>query len=722
MRRLIVMTVVLGLVSTAYADWHYPKTRTVDASDTYFGKTYKDPLRWLENLQDKEVEAWFKAQAELTDGVLAKIPARDKLAEEWLALDKLKSASYREIAVEHGRVFYKKTLSGENVGKIYRRDGWNGAETLVFDPATFRPRGAVEGSPTTVGSFVPSPDGRRVALALTSSGSEWAEVRVLDVESGKLLPDSLYPSWGTSSWTLDSKGLFYDGSPVVDTKSKDIELNRQVRLHILGTPVEKDVDLLSNASHPELGISAKEWPSGVIDQVSPKYLQGSVSTVQEEMRLYVAPATLSSSNPKPEWRELIKLSDNISNRGALLRGKHIYALTHEGAPHYKLVRTLIDKPAWKTAETVIPEADDTIDTLVGSKNFLFAVYTNGVRGRVVKYDVASGKSSELKLPISGTVEVRCPDATDDVCVVSISSWARPMTAWDYDANKDTFAKSAFNIDVTYPGFDNLVSEEVEVPSHDGTLVPLSIIHRKDLALDGKSSAIMEGYGAYGYSITPWFNVMDSVALHGVVVAYCHPRGGGEKGAAWYKAGFKTTKPNTWKDFIACGDYLVKKGYTSPAHLTGTGTSAGGILITRAITERPDLFAAAVVNVGVANAMRAEFSPNGPVNTPEFGTVANEAEAAALFEMDGVQHVVAGTKYPAVLGVAGWNDPRVAPWEPGKFVAAVQAANKSAQLALLKVNYDNGHFTEEKLVTYKDFAGQYAFLLWQAGNKEFQPTP
>jgi prolyl oligopeptidase len=266
-----------------------------------------------------------------------------------------------------------------------------------------------------------------------------------------------------------------------------------------------------------------------------------------------------------------------------------------------------------------------------------------------------------------------------------------------------------------------VTEEVELKGYDGTMIPLSIVHRKGMPMDGSSSCILDGYGAYGISNTPWFTEQSSVARHGVVLAFAHVRGGSEKGESWYLAGKKATKPNTWKDFISSAEYLIEKGYTSKEHLAGTGTSAGGILIGRSITERPDLFAAAVCNVGAANAMRQEFSPNGPVNTPEFGTVAIQEEAAALYEMDALQHVQAGTKYPAVLGVGGWNDPRVAPWEPGKFIAALQASNASNRPELLKVNYDNGHFTEEKSVTFKNFAGQYAFMLWQTGHKEFQPV-
>lgn len=197
------------------------------------------------------------------------------------------------------------------------------------------------------------------------------------------------------------------------------------------------------------------------------------------------------------------------------------------------------------------------------------------------------------------------------------------------------------------------------------------------------------------------------------------RGGGEKGEEWYKAGYKTTKPNTWKDFISCAEYLIANGYTQPSKLGGMGTSAGGILITRAITERPDLFAAAVCNVGCANALRLEFSSNGPVNIPEFGTVTDSIECKALYEMDGMQHVKQGVNYPAVMSVGGWTDPRVVVWQPGKFAAAVQNASTSGRPVLMKVNYDNGHFTEDREVTFANFADQFAFVMWQCGHPGFQ---
>jgi prolyl oligopeptidase len=696
----------------------YPPTRTVDASDTYFGKTYKDPYRWLENLKDKEVEAWFKAQADLTESILSTIPGRQALVDEWMALDKLKPANYSGIIAENGRIFYKKTLGGENVGKLYVRQGWTGAEKLLFDPTTY-PKDAK----TVIQSFIPSWDGKHVALGLSAGGAEYSEIRVLAADDGTLLPETMYPSYGPTGWTDDGTAFFYDAGKVADIKSQEIELNRKTRLHKLGTPISTDADLFSNESCPELGITAREFPQAAINESYPDYLFGWAGTTQAEARLFCAPVAQMREGGKLHWQTICNLSDNIV-RGLETHGEFVYGVTHSGAPRYKVVRTPLKNPDWAHAEVVVPEAAaDSVQSIVKSRHYLLITYSNGVVGRLVKYNLVDGRTSEVKLPATGTVDVLVPDWKSDLCHVLITSWIRPITRYDYDAEHDTFAKSAFNTDVVYPPFEDLVVEEVEAPSHDGTMVPLSIIHKKGIALDGSSCCILTGYGAYGFSLNPGFDITSSIASRGVVLAFAHVRGGSEKGEAWYKAGYKTTKPNTWKDFIACADYLVKKGYTRPEKLAGHGTSAGGILISRAITERPDLFRAAVCNVGCANALRMEFSPNGPVNAPEFGTVADEAECAALFEMDGVQHVREGVTYPAVLGVAGWNDPRVAPWQPGKFLAALQNATASgggSRIALMKINYDNGHFTEEKVVTFNNFASQMAFMLWQTGHADFQP--
>ena len=713
-RFIFFMLLALGSLP-ARAQWTYPATRTVDAADTYFGVEVKDPYRWLENLQDQEVQGWFKDQADLTDRLLAKIPGRDALAREWMALDQLRPAAYGAITCAGGRVFFKKTLGGENVGRLFCRDGWNGTDTLLFDPGTYRP-----GVVTSIQSAIPSFDGRFVALGLTSGGAEYGEVRVLDVARRALLPDAIQASLGPLGWTPDGSAFFYDAGRVSDLHSLEIKLNRKTRLHRLGAPVAGDRDLFSNESAPELGIAAKERPFAFVSRATPAYLLARVSTVQNELRAYYAPVS-QVEQAKVDWKAICMPSDNLV-RSLAFCGDQVYALTHAGAPNYKLVRTSLARPDWKHAETVVPEGKDTILSLTRSRDFIFIVKSDGITGRLLRYEPATGHTAELSLPASGTVSIACPDVESNRCLVTLTGWTRPATVYDLDGDKGSFSLSTFNTAPAYPGFEDLVAEEVEAPSHDGTLVPLSIIHRRGLPMDGSSSCILTGYGAYGSGYRPSCNVVHSIALHGVVLAYAHARGGDEKGEAWYRGGFQTTKPNTWKDYIACAEYLVQKGYTSPQRLGGTGTSAGGILISRAATERPDLFAAAVCNVGCANAMRLEFSANGPINTPEFGTVKDPVQFKALYEMDGVQHVRPGVKYPAILGVGGWNDPRVPAWQTGKFVAAVQKATTSDRPTLMKVNYDSGHFTEEKVITFNNLASQVAFLLWQTGHKDFQPAP
>lgn len=711
------ITVGCALLSaSALAQWHYPTPPTSDASDVWYGKRYEDPYRPLENLKDPKITGWFKAEAQLTDSTIAKIPGRDALVREWLSMDRRTPPRYREFQFEAGRLFYRKTLGGENVGKLYVREGWAGSERLLFDPKTYK-----KNADTTVSLFVPSFDGQYLVIGLAVKGGEWSELRILKVDDGQLLPDSIYPAaWWGVNWLPNSRAFFYNGSDATDIKSLDIETNRKARLHALGTPVSQDRDLLSTASTPDLGIEAKEMPQALVSEFAPERLIGSLDTVQAESRILIASVS-DLDKGQVHWKLLAQRDDKLV-RGIAITPEWLYSITSADAPHYKVVRARLDSPDWKHAEIVIPEAADSIDSMTQSKDYLLVAYTDGINGRLVRHALATGTSTEVTLPIKGTVSATCPDAHSNRCLVVISSWLQPPVVYEIDAATGEVRNSVFTTEVRYPEMADLVTEEVEVPGHDGTMIPLSIIHRKDIKLDGSSPCILEGYGAYGISWNPEFSPRYSVANRGVVVAYAHVRGGSEKGEAWYRAGYKTTKPNTWKDFISGAEYLIAKGYTSPERMTGRGTSAGGILISRAVTERPDLFAAAVVNVGLANAMRAEFSPNGPINTPEFGTVKDPIEAQALYEMDGLQHVMPGVRYPAVLGVGGWNDPRVVPWEPGKFIAAIQQASTSGRPALMLVNYDNGHFTEEKSVTYRNFANQFAFVLWQAGHKDYQPKP
>jgi len=713
-------TIILGIILTLYLSSSgqptLPVTKTTDASDTYFGVTYKDPYRWLESIEKPEVETWFKQQSAYTNYILDKLNGRNELIAEWKKLDKLQPPRIGSIVYENGRIFYRKTMPGENVGKLYFRQGISGKELLLFDPKTY-----IKGKTLTLESAIPSYDGKKIAIGYSEQGAEVSTIKVMDIATMKFLNDSIYPTAGIMNWTFDNKGFFYMWIKSADNKDPESRLNSKTKLHYLGSASGNDTDFFSNESYPELTIAPGLYPYVFLSEDSKNYLFSGVGSVQPELVQYYAPIEQLGSK-KIQWKPLCTASDMLV-RGFNAIGDDVYAITHKNAKNYKLITTSLHHPDWSKAITVAAEKpDQTLEYFINSKDYLLIVHSDGINNHLSKYNLKTKVTTSVKLPYSGTIGLYCINTKTNNCNLGITSWNRPYTEFNYDAATDALTPSSFNKPAVYPAaYKDLTVQEVEVKGHDGAMIPLSIIFRKGIQMDGKNVCLLDGYGAYGMSATPYFSARENVlAVKGVIIAIPHIRGGSEKGEDWYKAGYKTTKPNTWKDFISCAEYLIEKGYTSPQKLAGTGTSAGGILISRSITERPDLFAAAICNVGCANAMRLEFGANGPVNIPEFGTVKDSTECKALYEMDGVQHVVKGVKYPAVICVGGWNDPRVVAWEPGKFAAALQNASSSGKPVLMKVNYDNGHFTEDKNVTFANFADQFAFVLWQCGHPDFQP--
>ncbi len=694
-----------------------PASKTVDSTDTYFGVTYKDPYRWLENIKSPEVEGWFKQQADYSNSILNKISGRDELIAELKMLDKLQPPRISDVDYENGRVFYRKTMPGEAVGKLYFRKGTNGKEQLLFDPLVY-----IKGKTLSIQSFKPSYDGKKVLISYATQGAEVSTLKVLDVDAKQFLKDSIYPVQAEFplSWTFDNKSFLYEWLKSDDNKDPRARLNSKTKLHILGEDNVTDRDFFSNESYPGLKIDPRVYPFAVLNKDYKNYVIAGEASVQPEFKYYYAPIEQLKSG-KINWQILCTPADKLV-RGLETIDDQTYAITYNQAKNYKLVAIKREHPDWANAITIAAEKpDQTLESITRSKDFLFLTYSDGINNYLSKYNPHTKQITDVKLPYSGTINIYCPDHETDDCILQITSWNKPLTEFSYNAANDTFAPGIFNQPPNYPAaYKNLLVKEVQVKGHDGTMIPLTIIYKKGIKLDGSNVCLMDSYGAYGISATPHFSTRENaLAVKGVVVAIPHVRGGSEKGEAWYRAGYKTTKSNTWKDFISCAEYLISNGYTSAGKLAGTGTSAGGILITRAITERPDLFAAAICNVGVANAMRTEFSASGPANIPEFGTVKDSTECKALYAMDGVQHVVTGTKYPAVICVGGWNDPRVVAWEPGKFAAALQNASSSGKPVLMKVNYDNGHFTEDKSVTYANFADQYAFVLWQCGHPDFK---
>jgi prolyl oligopeptidase len=715
MKQFITVFCAAFLLHFANAQYHYPPTKMQDSTNTYFGVTYHDPYRWLEHIETPVVENWFRQQADLTDSIMNKISGRDSLISEWKNLNKSQPPTYLNQYVTKGRVFFQKRMPGENLSKVYYREGMKGNDQLLFDPLSYIP-----GKTLTVGQILPSYDGKKLVISYSEKGAEVSTIRIMNVDTKQFLNDAIYPAADVTSWNFDNNSFLYTWLRTSDNKDPTGRLNLKIKLHKLGTDVNRDIDFFSNESYPSLKMNPSVYPRVYLKKDSRNYIFSEEVTVQPEMKMYYAPIAQFNSG-KIQWQVLCTPADKLLKRWVVINDD-MYAVTYKDAKHSKLIHTSLKNPDWAHAVNIMDEKSETLEDITYSRDFLFIKYSDGINDHLYKYNLQNQKSIEIKLPYSGTAYIACSDTKTNDCLIIMTSWNKPNTEYMYDAATDKFSPSTFNKPRVYPDvYKNLVVEELEVKGHDGVMIPLSIIYKKGLKKDGSNICLMESYGAYGYRRIPNFNkLVNSLAVRGVVIAIPHVRGGNEKGQEWYMAGFKTTKPNTWKDFISCAEFLIAKGYTSSNKLAGSGMSAGGILISRAITERPDLFAAAICDVGVANAMRVEFSSNGPGNIPEFGTVKDSVECRALYEMDGVQHVVRGTKYPAVICVAGWNDPRVIAWQPGKFAAALQNATASGKPVLMKVNYDNGHFTEDRNVTYANLANQYAFVMWQCGHPDFQP--
>ncbi|WP_221393686.1 prolyl oligopeptidase family serine peptidase [Dyadobacter sp. NIV53] len=704
-----------------------PATAKRPVVDTYFGKSVTDNYRWLEDMNSSETKDWFKAQGDYSNSVLDQIPGRDILIKTFREYDALKTATIGGVKLRAGLYFYRKTLPSEKVGKIYFRAGRQAREELLFDPVAY------DSTKTyAVVDYTPTDDGKRVAIGLTEGGNEIATVLILDMATRKLLPDQIISVFGGGvTWTPDGHGLIYTPQNSLDPKDPNGGLDTQARYHQLGTNASSMSDksggtdpvLLSRSKYPTLGIRPDQTPILFYDEQH-THLFSVLSSVDNRLNVFLTSKD-SLQKPRIDWQQAIAPEDSIYGFG--VAGGKLFLHSVQGASNGKILVTDARTPNVKTATVLLPEGKLNITAISLSRDYLFVTLNDGINDLIRQYNISLGKWTDVPLPASGTARMYPLDPTTNDCLLLTTTWKQPVTRYSYDPVIRKITISPFHIGASYPGLDELVVEELEVPSYDGqsgvpVMVPLSLIYKKGMKRDGNVVCFMTGYGAYGSSAIPNFSIQYLALLNkGVLVAITHPRGGSEKGESWHTGGYKTTKPNTWKDFIACGDYLVKNKYTSPAHLIGMGRSAGGILIGRAITERPDLFAAAINNVGCTSMLRTELTPTGPANIPEFGTVKDSVEFNALYEMDALHHVQQGVKYPAVICVGGWNDYRVMVWEPGKFAAALQNASASGKPVLMQVNYDNGHFTEDKSVTFRDFANIYAFALWQAGHTDFQPS-
>jgi prolyl oligopeptidase len=693
-------------------------------SDDYFGTKVSDPYQYMEDVNDPEVQSWMKAQNNYTRAQLAKISARPQLLARIRELDE----SVPQVDAERlpGDVYLiLKILPGENTRKLYVRQGLNGDDRLLIDPEKIALAADDQGKGSTViAGLDVSDNGRYAAINVVPGGDELhGELHIIDINSGQEQGDVITrvgaEAWKVN-WLPDNRSFVYGRLQQLPPDAAPAEVRQKFRsyLHILGSRSETDKPVFGFGVVPAITVDPSLIASVHI-QAGSRWAIGILNgSVTPNSAYYIEDvADLGKQN---HWRKIADFSDCITE--IAIHHDDLYLLTYKDAPRYKVLRTSALNPNLASAEVVVPSGEAVVRSIHPALDALYVRMLDGGINRVLRLAYGAHAQSQLVvLPFSGSAFV-ATDARVPGALLYVTSWTRASKIYSFDPQ--TKQSSDTQLQPTGPHDDpgNIESAEVKVPSYDGTMIPLSIVYPRNVKMDGTNPTLLEGYGAYGFQFPPHFEPT-GLAWHerGGIYAVCHVRGGGEYGEEWHLAGKQATKPNTWRDFIACAQYLINNKYTSSAYLAGEGVSAGGVLIGRALTSQPELFAAVIDKVGMSDTLRSERTQNGETNIPEFGTVTTEAGFKALYEMSPYDHVKEGTVYPAVLFETGINDPRVDPWQMSKMAARVQAANASSKPILLRVDFAGGHgamgATREQ--ADEQLADEWSFLLWQFGVADFQ---
>lgn len=681
-------------------------------TDDIFGTKVTDPYRWMETPGSAEFQDYLRAQNSYARAVLGRIPGRAALAQAIAHYTGGLTAA-RNPQVAGGKLFLELRPPGADTFKLTVRDLPDGAPRTLIDPDAPH-----DGRKRALNWWQASPDGSRVVFGLSLAGSEDASLQVIETASGRVLPDLISRAqYAQPSWTDDGAAVAFNRIAGTDKAAVDYYEHSVCWLHKIGTDAAQDIKLLAQGQYANVSVLDTQFPTVIYTPGSDTAIGLLENGVQTEETLYTAPAASLGTKTTP-WRLVCKPDDKIT--GFTLRGDDLYLITYAGAPRYKLLRTSAANPDLAQAKEVVPAGDILLDNALAARDGIYLTGRNEKGLGVLRRLHDDGRIETLDLPFEGSILDVFADPRQDGIWFQLTSWTMAPVLCRAGAGGKVTATTL----VPKAPFDTsqYASETVLARAKDGTQVPLSIIYKRGLKKDGTAPTILTAYGSYGISIDPEFSPRYFAWLDlGGIYAVAHVRGGGELGRAWYEAGRKASKPNTWRDLIACGEYIVAQNWTQPGRLAIEGTSAGGITVGRALTERPDLFAVVFSRVGVSNAARSEFSPNGPPNVPEFGSVKDPATAAALLEMDALSHVKDGTKYPSVVLTTGLQDPRVSPWEPGKMAARLQKATASGNPVILRVETEGGHGVGSTRSQFdQEYADLFAFALWRMKDRRYQP--
>ena len=715
MRNALIAILLASAAPTLAAAPVEPATRPPAAvarpvNEDYFGTKVTDRYRYMES-RDPETIAWMKAQGAWSRGILDRIGPRQAF------LDKLSAfggsfGAISNVALAGDKLFFPEREPGADVFSLGVLE--NGQRRRLIDTAALIK--ANGGAPTAIDWMAPSRDGSKVAVGISTGGSEDSAMTVIDTASGKTIAGPIdRAQFGGVSWREDGSGLYF------------------VRLQKLGPnspPTDKYRNLtaeywdLKGEPQPLVGPAVAGGPitdpdeGGIITVLpgSDRALLVGFTGVKNEARLWWGNAADVAAG-KAKWTPLLGYDAGVTKADA--NRTTLFLVSHADAPRFKVLAlplggTLAD------ARTIVPARDDRlVESIAAAADGLYIATRSGLYSGLLRVG-NDGKSEELKLPVRGSIQSLAADVNRAGVVVAIDGWATPPGHYRFDPATGGFADLKLD---SHPPIDTAryAVAELMATAKDGTKVPLTVV--------GPAGPIkprpmlLDAYGAYGIPAFPYFNARSlSYVDAGISRADCAVRGGGELGEAWRLGGKGPTKPNSWRDYIACAEELIAKGYTTPELLSISGTSAGGITVGRAATERPDLFAGAVDRVGDVNALRAENMPSGPANIPEFGTVKDPQGFKDLLAMDVIQHVEDGKRYPAFLITAGLNDPRVEPWTGAKLAARLQE-NPDHRPVLYRLEEQAGHgLGTTKSTRDAEEADIAAFVLWRAGVPEWQPKP
>ena len=669
----------------------YPEAKTVTQQDNYHGTVVSDPYRWLEEEKSEEVSAWVESQNTLARPYLAELPSRERYKERLTALWDYEK--YSTPYMVNGKLFYSYNDGLQNQYVLYMADGVNGEPEVLIDPNTLSEDGTVSMASTEL-----SPKASFLAYMLSDGGTDWKTIHVRDTSKKSDLTDTIKGiKFSNIAWLPDESGFFYSRYPQNEAGKYDDSQTVSIYFHAIGTAQSEDKKVFAFDNKP----TWNPYPSVVQDG---KTLLISVFEGYQANGVYAKSLVNDNS-------ELVPVFDKWDGRYDLI-GEHddeLFFTSTANAPTGKVIKVDFDGGV-KATETVIESTSDTLSSvsLLGEK--LFAQYLKDVKGQVSVFDLNGEKIDEIAFTDIGSVSGFYGSKNADTTFYKLTGFTNPGQVFAYDVKSGE--SSLFKSIDTGVNYDDYETKQIFYTSKDGTKVPMFIVHKKGLKLDGNNKTLLYGYGGFNISLLPRYSVSRMVWVEqGNVLAIANLRGGGEYGQQWHKAGTKLDKQNVFDDFIAAGEYLVESGYTTPEKMGIQGGSNGGLLVGATLTQRPDLFSAALPAVGVLDMLRYHTpSANARAWSSDYGLSENKDEFEALYAYSPLHNTKPGTCYPATLVTTGDHDDRVVPWHSYKFAAQLQADQGCDNPVLLRVETRAGHGAGTPTwMQIEGYADQWAFL-------------